>query len=85
LVTVPFTLYSVDQTILKIYIDWKLHTILKWHKHAEKLATTYNITPIYLSFINHIDNQSTLYKVNGIATPNLGYIRVWTLRRNFLK
>jgi hypothetical protein len=44
--------------------------------HAYKLAVTYKMTLMYFLVNIHINNQSTLYKVNGIALLRL---------RSFLK
>jgi hypothetical protein len=36
------------------------------HIRAYQLAATYEMTPMYLLVNIHINNQSTLYKVNGV-------------------
>jgi hypothetical protein len=35
--------------------------------HFFSVATSYKMTLLYLLVIIHINNQSTLYKVNGVA------------------
>jgi hypothetical protein len=40
------------------------------HIHAYKLATTYKMTLMYFLVNIHINNQSTLYKVNGVVASN---------------
>jgi hypothetical protein len=52
---------------LKTYTNLKLHAILKWHKCASKLVITYKMTLRYLLLNIHINNQSTLYKMNGVS------------------
>jgi hypothetical protein len=55
------------------------------HICAYKLAATYKMTFMYFLVRIHINNQSTLYKVNGVAADtnkkrwgkNLGYIPFW--------
>jgi hypothetical protein len=37
------------------------------HIHAYKLVATYEMTPMYFLVNIHINNQSTLYKVNGVV------------------
>jgi hypothetical protein len=37
------------------------------HIHASELAATYKMTIMYFLVTIHINNQSTLYKVNGIV------------------
>ena len=37
------------------------------HLRAYKLASTYKMTLMYFSINSHINNQPTLYKVNGVA------------------
>jgi hypothetical protein len=38
-----------------------------WHVRAYKLAATYKMTFMYFLVNVHINNQSILYKVNGIV------------------
>jgi hypothetical protein len=38
-----------------------------WHLHAYKLAATYKVTLRYFLVNIHINNQPTLYKVNGVV------------------
>jgi hypothetical protein len=38
-----------------------------WHILAYKLATNYKLTLMYFLVNIHINNQSTLYKVNSVA------------------
>jgi hypothetical protein len=42
-----------------------LHPILMRHIHAYTLAATYKMTLMYFLVNIQINNQSTLYKVNG--------------------
>jgi hypothetical protein len=44
-----------------------LHAIHKWQRHVPKLVTTYKMTLMYFLVKIHINNQSTLYKMNGIV------------------
>jgi hypothetical protein len=43
------------------------------HIRAYKLAATYKMTLMYFLVNIHINNQSTLYKVNGVAS-NLHFV-----------
>jgi hypothetical protein len=38
-----------------------------WHIRTYKLATTYKMILIYLLVNIYVNNQSTLYKVNGVV------------------
>jgi hypothetical protein len=62
------SLYIVwTRVFLKTYTNSKLHPIPKQHTRASEPATTYKMTLMYLLVIIHINNQSALYKVNGIV------------------
>jgi hypothetical protein len=64
------SLYTLcTRLFLKTYTNLTLHVILTWHRLASKLATTNKMTLMYLFVIIHINNQSTLYKVNGVVIP----------------
>jgi hypothetical protein len=66
------SLYIVwTKLFLKTYTNWKIHAILKWHRRTLKLTTIYKMTFIYLLVIMHINNQSTLYKVNDVVSGRL--------------
>ena len=60
-----------SKVFLKTSTIEKLYTIFKCHKHALKLATTYNMILMYLLVIIYINNQSTLYKVNNVVVYDI--------------
>ena len=61
----PYIVWA--RLFLKTYTNKKLHSILMRHIHAYKLAATYKMTLMYFLINIHINNQSTPYKVNGVA------------------
>jgi hypothetical protein len=65
--TTPFTLYSMDWIISEnLHLIKKLHPILMQYICAYKLAATFKMTLMYFLVNIHINNQSTLCKVNNI-------------------
>jgi hypothetical protein len=54
--------------LLRVPRQRNLYANLKRHRCASKLATTYNMTIMYFLVDIDINNQSTLYKVNGVVS-----------------
>jgi hypothetical protein len=57
---------------LKIHINKNIHPIIMQHICAYKLAPTYKMTLMYFLVNIHINNQFTLYKVNGVVVEHVG-------------
>jgi hypothetical protein len=60
----------------------KLHPILMQHICAYKLAAAYKMTLIYFLINIHINNQSTLYKVNDVLLTPKGLRGVFSKKHS---
>jgi hypothetical protein len=73
----PYIVWT--RLFLKIHTNLKLHSILMRHRRTYKLVATNKMTLLYFLVNIHINNQSTLHKVNGVVNRRRFFISMQCL------